>query len=269
QSHKCDLGLEHKYDTKVQYLAPAHEAAVRNYTTCPFASEGCASTCIKTTGQMVYPTHARARIMKTLLHFLAPDAYFEQLRWEIMRHSLRSAARGYKPAVRLNGTSDVPFWDGRDQRLDFKDLGKGATFYDYTKRPMTRGIIDAVDDGWHFTYSLSEHPDSFRRSASWATLGVNTAVVVSGRLGVTRKVAAAVAAELVNRGAFYSRPTVSGDDHDLRFLDPKCGGWVILAAKGGKAKRDTTGFVVRFDEDRLLGTDASVVDCIVNEKEAA
>jgi hypothetical protein len=41
---------------------------------------------------------------------------------------------------------------------------------------------------------------------------------------------------------YIGRPVINGDDTDLRFLDPK-GVIVGLKAKG-KAKKDTTGFVV-------------------------
>ncbi len=40
-------------------------------------------------------------------------------------------------------------------------------------------------------------------------------------------------------------PIVDGDSDDLRILDPKGGHIVSLYAKG-KAKRDTTGFVVDY-----------------------
>jgi hypothetical protein len=41
---------------------------------------------------------------------------------------------------------------------------------------------------------------------------------------------------------YLGRPVINGDETDLRFLDPK-GVIVGLKAKG-KAKKDTTGFVV-------------------------
>ena len=45
--------------------------------------------------------------------------------------------------------------------------------------------------------------------------------------------------------AWHGHPVTNGDVHDLRHLDPK-GGYVVgLSPKGNKAKRDTSGFVVR------------------------
>jgi hypothetical protein len=43
---------------------------------------------------------------------------------------------------------------------------------------------------------------------------------------------------------FLGLQVINGDEHDLRHLDPK-GVIVGLLPKGRKAKRDTSGFVVR------------------------
>jgi hypothetical protein len=44
--------------------------------------------------------------------------------------------------------------------------------------------------------------------------------------------------------SYLGFPVVDGDAHDLRHLDPR-GHVVALSPKGLKAKRDTSGFVVR------------------------
>ena len=43
---------------------------------------------------------------------------------------------------------------------------------------------------------------------------------------------------------YLGHPVINGDEHDLRFLDPK-GVIVGLSPKGHKAKKDTSGFVIR------------------------
>jgi len=48
---------------------------------------------------------------------------------------------------------------------------------------------------------------------------------------------------------YMGRPTVDGDKHDLRFLDP-IGRFVLLFAKGG-AYDDTTGFVRDLEKESL------------------
>jgi hypothetical protein len=45
--------------------------------------------------------------------------------------------------------------------------------------------------------------------------------------------------------AWQGFPTVDGDKHDLRHLDPRGGFVVALSPKGRIAKKDKTGFVVR------------------------
>ena len=53
-----------------------------------------------------------------------------------------------------------------------------------------------------------------------------------------------VAAVFSNIPASYAnRPTFDGDQSDLRFLDPK--GVVVALKAKGKAKKDTSGFVIQ------------------------
>jgi hypothetical protein len=55
--------------------------------------------------------------------------------------------------------------------------------------------------------------------------------------------AAVVFREAMTKPTWSGLPVVNGDADDLRILDPKGGNIVALYAKG-KAKRDTSGFVV-------------------------
>ena len=251
-SYKCDLGEARGWRTGVQYLSPSTEAGITGFNPCAFAG-ACGDGCINTTGQMIYPTHVRARIKRTLRWYLFPEQTARAFNGETLMLMGKAFAEGLEPAIRGNGTSDTPFWLDRfgvDRSLPIQR-------YDYTKRPPTRGIVAAHQSGWHMTFSLSEHPRSMEWATAWQAHGVNVAMVVSGPRGSTRGVSEKVAAELVRRGEFAGRPIIDGDKHDLRFLDPAIGGWVVLSAKGGKAKRDESGFVVRFDPAVLLGTDWS------------
>jgi hypothetical protein len=55
--------------------------------------------------------------------------------------------------------------------------------------------------------------------------------------------AAVVFREAMTKETWQGLPVVNGDADDLRILDPEGGHIVALYAKG-KAKRDTSGFVV-------------------------
>lgn len=255
-SYKCDLGESQGYLTAVQYLSPAGEAGVERWTPCPFASPGCSAGCINNTGQMIYPTHVVARIKRTLRHFIFPEMTADALRNEVFAHHYRAQGQGRLPAARLNGTSDLMWWtdEGWDEVMRL-----GTQLYDYTKRPPVGSLLTARQRGWHFTFSLNETERSLSYSQEWSSHGVNTAMVVAGPVGsATRTVAKKIAARIVEQGHLFGRPVINGDTHDLRFLDPAVGGWVVLACKGHVAKHDKTGFVVRFDPDVLLGTDAPV-----------
>jgi hypothetical protein len=264
-SHKIKLGEGVDVLGAVMYLEP-HTGAGR--TVCPYSTPGCSQHCIDTTGRMVYDTHRNARVSKTKLFREFREEFMAQLRGEVGMHAVRARVLGMTPTIRLNGTSDLAFWQWEDEWLD--PSVEGLRMVEYTKRPPGRGMLAALRRGWSFTFSWSDSPLSFERSLVWANHGVNTAVVVAGSPGSSRTVDKAVAAALVERGALMGRPVIDGDKHDARFLDPQVGGWTVLKAKG-KAHNDRTGFVVRFNEDALLGTDRPAELCFWRDskKEAA
>jgi hypothetical protein len=258
--YKAELGVARGALNAIQYCAPERESGIVGFTSCAFASEGCAATCIKTTGHSVTDMAQRARIKRTLRWFLDPVQANRDLGRELTALERRAERKDLVPTARLDGTSDLRFWA---QVEGWED--RPTRFYDYTKRPPTTLHLDAYRRGWGVTYSLSEDPSSMAFSRRWAAAGVNTAIVVGGPVGSTRPVAEAIAAELVRRGEFVGRPTIDGDQDDLRWLDPQVGGWVILSAKGSKVKHDKTGFVVRFDPAVLLGTDWSPETALLSE----
>lgn len=214
------------YLTAILHLAP-YKLSGRNV--CPHATKGCAAACLNTAGRGgIYKkgetTNAIqiCRIARTDLFFDDSTAFFLQLVKEIGAHVRRASRHGLIPAVRLNGTSDLP-WERiklDDGRTIFDTFPK-VQFYDYTKVPG-RSNLPA---NYHLTFSQGESNGGNVEGAIAA--GMNVAVVFAGALP-----------------EFYrGLPVVSGDDSDLRFLDP-AGVIVGLTAKG-KAKKDTTGFVVQ------------------------
>lgn len=136
-----------------------------------------------------------------------------------------AARQGLTPAVRVNGTSDLPQLAMKMAR-EFPDV----QFYDYTKipRPWTRARAN-----YHLTFSLSE--SNFQDAWKALQHGMNVAVVMDVRKS----------GELP--GEWRGVPVVDGDTHDLRFLDAKRGrsgfGSVIGLRAKGKARKDTSGFV--------------------------
>ena len=207
------------YLTGILYLAPASESGVMN--TCAYASEGCKSGCLFTAGRAaIFPAIIAARIEKT--RFLARDreAFLEQLRKDIKALVRQAARRGMRPAVRLNGTSDLA-WLPLRLSAEFPEV----QFYDYTKLPMPWLRTRA---NYHLTFSRSEAnlPAVFDALAH----GINVSVVFDTRKGQPLP-------EMWN-----GYRVIDGDMHDLRFLDGYQGAIIGLRAKG-QAKKDLSGFV--------------------------
>lgn len=203
------------YLTGILYLAPSTEAGGRDL--CPMASPECRLACLYGAGMSaVFPSIKRARIAKTLWYLRDPKSFLATLRADIYRLTVLAAKRGLKPAIRLNGTSDVP-------KLAMKLAAEfpEVQFYDYTKlsSPWKR-----VAANYHLTFSFSG--DNLAECMRALAHGVNVAVVFSGTLPES----------------WHGYPVVNGDESDLRFLDA-AGVIVGLSTKGDAKKLATGGFV--------------------------
>lgn len=127
---KTIKGQASGYLTGILYLAPANLAGVGNL--CPHASAGCLAACLFTAGRAgVYKSINIARVMRTRLLHDQKKIFLSILEGEITAVIRRAEKLGLKPAIRLNGTSDLP-WENLAPELFQKFLG--VQFYDYTKR---------------------------------------------------------------------------------------------------------------------------------------
>lgn len=215
--YKTSKSVEFGYLTGICYLAPAREAdGVHNL--CTFASKECMHACLYDSGMsQVFPSIKRARIAKTLWYLSDPEGFKAQLRRDIARLVKLAAARRLKPAVRINGTSDVP-----KLAMELCEEFPRVTFYDYTKIPKPWMRARANYD---ITFSFSG--ENWQACQDALDHGVNVAVVFDGSLPAT----------------WNGRQVIDGDEHDLRFLD-KRGVIVGLITKGNKARRmETGGFI--------------------------
>jgi hypothetical protein len=210
------------YLTGILYLSPAKESGVMN--TCPNASAGCAAACLYTAGRSVaFPKINQARVKRTIFLKSNRVEFITQLENEINSLIKRATKKGLIPVVRLNGTSDIPF-----ENMGIIEKFPNIIFYDYTKsvKRVKAWLNGELPANYHLTFSRSE--TNGKDAAELAKLGANVAVVYSSKkLPKT----------------FHGRKVVSGDDSDLRFLDPPRR--VIGLSAKGKAKHDTSGFVVK------------------------
>lgn len=242
---KTAKGQARNYLTGVLHLAPYNLSGVN---VCPMAEiAGCVQGCLNTAGRggiakggMVTQASAKdgsrtnaiqlCRIRRTRLFLENRDEFIRQLSWDIAELVEKATDLGLKVAVRLNGTSDIRWED-----IPYGRHGVWANifarfphvqFYDYTKIPNRRRALDIPN--YHLTFSYSHKPEFahyvYRAIQSYGD--VNLAVVFAGPAPKE----------------FYGRKVVNGDEHDLRFLDPK--GVVVALKAKGNAKKDTSGFVV-------------------------
>jgi hypothetical protein len=163
----------------------------------------------------------RARIARTLAFFSDRAGFMAQLAKEIKAHVRRAGRLGLRAAVRLNGTSDLP-WEkiAPDLFAQFPEV----TFYDYTKS-VKRALASAagkLPSNYSLTFSRSESNGA--ECFDVLAAGGNVAAVYA-------------------HAGLIPSDAINGDAHDLRFLDRK-GAIIALSAKG-RAKRDASGFVVR------------------------
>ena len=227
---KLMKGEKKGYLSFVLHLAPAD---LSGKNTCAKATEGCKQACLNTAGRGgMYKrgesTNAiqQARIRKTKMFFDMREVFMFELVRDIKNGIKQAEKKGLTPAFRLNGTSDIAFEkysckrDGVEYRNVFEAFPE-VQFYDYTK---IRGRKVSGYSNYHLTFSRAESNEMDARLA--ASDGMNVAVVFAKALPET----------------YMGRRVVDGDDTDLRFLDEKN---VIVGLKAkGKAKKDTSGFVV-------------------------
>ena len=205
------------------HLAPA---MLSGFNACLWASKGCAMACLNTAGHGQRHSVQDSRIGKTKKFFEDEAAFMAQLVEEI-KASIKSAKRaGMVPCFRLNLTSDIP-WEHK--KIDGKtifELFPQVKFYDYTKgyRRMLNFLQGKMPANYHLTFSRSEDNQKFCDMVAQA--GGNVAVVFRNSLPAE----------------YMGRKVISGDETDLRFLDPQ--GVIVGLIEKGLAKKDETGFVV-------------------------
>lgn len=210
QNAKTVKGEKHAgYLTGILYLNPAG--------LCPWSTSGCRAACLYTAGRGAFQNVKDARTAKAAWFKRDKDSFIYQLKLDI-ESLIRTAARlKMKPAVRLNGTSDI-LWEREAPHLfiAYRDL---VTFYDYTKAPYSMRPNERLPRGYHLTFSASE-------KTTQAEINLN--------LSHGRSVA------IVSRAPISG--AIDGDAHDLRFLDRPAS--IIQLTPKGKARKDeTSGFV--------------------------
>lgn len=211
------------YETAILYMAPGAESG---YQVCSSSSIGCLNACLFTAGRGRMDNVKKGRIRRTRLFFEQRDEFKRQVIKELTTLVRRCKKNGLKPCVRMNGTSDI-VWERVWPELF--TLFPTIQFYCYTKH-LKRCLPNwNLPSNYHLTFSRSEENDD---SVAEVLAGgqVNVAMVFDSKDFPK---------------TFEGYEVLSGDDHDLRFLDNNGkGGKIIALYAKGDAKKDDSGFVL-------------------------
>jgi len=249
-SPKAIKAAKFGYLNAINYMAPYDSAGVGNL--CPDATEGCRNLCLgRESGQAAMVSRATgtngvrdSRERKARYFMAERQSFMAEMLLHVARNARLAQRLGLTLAVRPNGSTDVA-WEGirlfvtpefaaQLSRISGLAVTSGLhslftafptiQFLDYTK--SARRMKRQLPANYDLTFSRSEtnEADCLEVLAS----GRNVAIVFGGGLPAT----------------WRGYPVINGDEHDLRHLDPR-GVVVGLTPKGLKAKRDTSGFVLR------------------------
>ena len=228
---KIQKGTKLGYLSFILHLAPS---TLSGKNTCPKATAGCAAACLNTAGRggmfkkgentnMIQ----KARIRKTVQFFFDRDQFMLDLAYDIQKAVAFAKKQGLTPVIRLNGTSDLS-WEKYEVPVfctkNIFELFPNVQFYDYTKI-LGRKVADIPN--YHLTFSKADGNDADVAKA--IEQGYNIAAVFDEM-----------------PATYMGLPVINADETDLRFLDPK--GCIAGLKAKGRAKKDTTGFVIRLKE---------------------
>jgi hypothetical protein len=158
---------------------------------------------------------------------------------EIALHRIYALNEGLQPIVRLNTFSDL-LWEKIAPEL-FTEFSS-IKFYDYTKYPLR--YRKNLPDNYHLTFSRAETSDNQAEAQKYLDANKPISVVFDTKKGEDLP------------ETFLGHTVVDADIHDAKgkaktdTTFPTCTkkGLVLGLRAKGKAKNDTSGFVVRTNQ---------------------
>ena len=222
--------LSDEWFSRIIYLAP-DDLADGKRTLCPFAKKaGCSEACLNTAGHGKFSNVQQARIRKSLLFLNDQQEFMRQLVEDVNKFLKECGRLGKKPALRLNGTSDIQWEHIKvDGHKNIFAMFPQIQFYDYTKIPTRK--VEHIPN-YHLTWSYSEADSKY--AALIKNVSNNIAVVFREALPEV----------------FKGFKVIDGDKHDMRFLDETQ--VVVGLIEKGEAKKDTSGFVIDLINARAI-----------------
>jgi len=249
-SPKAIKAAKFNYLNAINYMAPHKSGNVGNL--CSHASLGCIALCLGWfSGQAGIVAHAtgtskarQSRMRKAEYFMNDRKAYLGEMFIHTARLISKARRMNLTLCERPNGSTDIAY-EGQKLIVDAAFATQLSRFSGETIQPGTHSIftcfpmVQFVDytknhlrfnrplpANYHLTFSLSETNE--QHALELLSRGHNVAIVFGCERPAT----------------WHGYTVIDGDEHDLRHLDPR-NVVVGLTPKGNKAKRDTSGFVVR------------------------
>lgn len=226
---KASKSVAYGWLNAIHYMSPSDIAGVGNL--CPNASPGCIALCLGYhSGQASMVANASdtanknsvrsSRDTKAQQFMSNRNAYLAAFKDQMLAAVKLAEAMGLKLCVRFDGSTDTGY--GLRLAREYPAI----QFTDYTKNKRR-----AMDN------ATGKHPANYSVTFSRSELNEADCLEVLAAGGNV----AAVFETMPD--TWHGFPVISGDDHDLRHLDPQ--GHVIALTPKGAAKKDQSGFVVR------------------------
>jgi len=224
---KTVKGQDIGFLTGILYMAPAD---LSGKNVCAMAEKAkCKAPCLFSAGRGAMNSVQIARMKKTELFFSDRNYFMQCLVEDICKLVKKARKKNLIPLVRLNGTSDIKY-----ENISFTDVC--GTFYN--------NIMEAFPSVQFYDYTKianRKEPENYDLTFSYSGVEefspyVAKAIQSGMRIAVVFKTQASIPA------MFMGMQCVDGDNSDVRHLDDK--GVVIALYAKGKAKSDTSGFVV-------------------------
>jgi len=220
---KLMKSIDYGYLTGGLSLLP-HTLADPKVNLCPYA-DGCQEKCLVHAGNGKFPNVYNGRKNNTLRYIADLDGFMSQVYSDLLFHERKAEKLGLKPAFRPNVFTDI-----RYEKRIIPETGKtifesfpNIEFYDYTAFPQSIRP-DRMFPNYKLVYSFKG--SETERYKQYLRDGNNVAVVFA------------------NERTHWNRfRVVSGDNHDLVFLQPK--GKVIGLTPKGIADTDLAGSIAQ------------------------
>lgn len=224
KSHESEVTrLVNKRLGRVVDAAALKKAARVN--TCPHAG-ACSKYCLDQAGRGKFSNVQIGRAAKTLAYTLDKELFINELELEINRVWNRAFQRGFKLAVRLNGTSDCDFTELIDN-MNIWNKSLRIEFYDYTKNMarFNRFLSGNLSSNYYLTFSYDKKnhaktPDYEAILLTYLERGAKIAIIEADYEALCTK-----------NNAFMNYKRIDGDKHDLRFKDQRVKGGAFVMLK--------------------------------------